>query len=186
MSRTRTTILLLVACALLGSACGGNSPGSGNDKAVAPDAGTTKLEHLDGAVEVTDGQLTVTPASGTPQVMAIGPDVSQAELQAFASSGEQVRVYFEGGDADATALRVEKTPAASAGAKNSTGTITAVSASELTLESDSGTLTFAIRDKDAAAFEVAHLEQHKVEQLPIKVYYEVEGTTKFAVAYEDA
>ena len=47
-------------------------------------------------------------------------------------------------------------------------------------------VTFTIRPEDVGNFDIAHLQSHSSVGIPTRIYYDEEGTTRYAVYKEDA
>lgn len=187
--RTATTATILATCVLAVAGCGGGGGGSGTTTAGSGDTatggGAATLTHVDGKLALSGDQLTVTPSNGGAKlVLPLGPEVQRGQLQALVASGARGRVYYTGGDSP-TAARVDAAPTAEDGAQTYDGKITKVSTTSITIDGADGARTFSIRAADAAAFDVAHLKEHRSEGSPVRIYYRSEGG-EHAVAYEDA
>jgi hypothetical protein len=90
----------------------------------------------------------------------------------------------------ATPLEIER-PANVASLPSVDGTLLVVEPDRLVLDAftpvDGETeIEFAIREKDAAHFDLAHLRSHSSIALPTRLFYEREGDTYYAVYKEDA
>jgi hypothetical protein len=182
------TAAVVVVVALLVAGCGGSntSPSAADGGGAAgADAGVS-LTHVDGTVAVEGDALLVTPKSGAVETYAIGPAVQRGSLQALAAAGTKARVYYTRG-ADPIAARVDPAPKPEAGAQAFDGQVAKVSKTSIPIQgSDGARRTFTIRDQDASAFDVEHLEGHRDEGEPVRVYYRREGGNDYAVSYEDA
>ncbi|MCW2973102.1 MAG: hypothetical protein JWN72_1375 [Thermoleophilia bacterium] len=175
--------LLVVVIAIVVAGCGGDASPAGT---TASGDGGVSLTHVDGTLEVTGDDLTVTPAKGSAVTLAVGPAVGKGELQALAASGAKARVFYAE-QGDPIAAKVEAAPSAGDGAKTVDGVITKVSTSSITIQTSEGDArTFGIEPIDRSAFDTEHLQEHEVEGSPVRIYYRAEGGVEHAVAYEDA
>lgn len=176
--------LLSVLVALVAGGC---SDDDGTNGATPTRGGAGELQHVDGTIAIDGGKLTVQPSGGgEPMTLGAGPEVAAAEAQAIAASGEKARVYYREGE-DPLAVRVQKMTISDA-AKRTTGQVSEVTETTLTLEPESGDkpLRLTIRPENAASFDVEHLEEHRSAGEPITVYHENAHGTDYALAYEDA
>jgi hypothetical protein len=67
------------------------------------------------------------------------------------------------------------------------GRLTVVEQTRLVLQPNDGgpQQTFSIRPTDVARLDLPHLETHAADQLPSRVFYETEGSTRYAVRVDD-
>ena len=183
--RLRTPLLIVAAMLLLilGGCGDSTSKTTTTDDGVAAD-----LQHVDGALSMgDDGTVTVTPKSGDAVVMKLGPELELAQLQALATTKQDVRAYYREG-ADKVALVVQKAATAPKNAKEATGEVDAATETTLTLVVDGAKepLRLSIKPENADQFDVDHLKQHKAKGEPITVYWKSENGTAYALAYKDA
>jgi hypothetical protein len=118
----------------------------------------------------------------------LGPDVAKGTVQALIATNARARVFYNSTSKKepVLAVAVEPAPIAGADAKTYDGTISDVSTTSITIDGDDGEKTFAIQEKDLPSFDVPHLNEHKTEGSPVRVYYVGSGDDAHAVAYEDA
>ncbi|MBC7461195.1 MAG: hypothetical protein H7287_07525 [Thermoleophilia bacterium] len=196
MTRSRSTALVFIALllpALLLAGCGDSTPKVGGSSA----SDGVALTHVDGTLAVSGDRVTVTPSTGAPVPLTIGPAVGKGELQALAASGAKARVFYAEKGAK-IAAKVEAAPvdgasgnasgSASGSAKTLDGVITKVSKSSISILSSGGEAhTFSIHTEDQSAFDVAHLNEHAAEESPVRIHYRTGGDgSDFAVSYEDS
>lgn len=181
----RTCITVVATIALLG--CGGsNDNGSTTDSngdASAPKAAAA-IVHVDGTITLEGETLTITPKDGSePHSFALGPEVQQAEVLAIAASKAPARVtYREGED---VAAAVTPAPTKGAGIEAYEGLIVSVDSSSIVIDGSDGERTFDTSAADPGAFDTHHLEAHKTEAEPVRVYFRVSAPDA-GISYEDA
>ncbi|MCW2960947.1 MAG: hypothetical protein JWM25_1426 [Thermoleophilia bacterium] len=181
-TRSTSLLLLVVLALLLAAGCGGGS----DDDAAAPEAEAVSLTHVDGAIELIDSTLTVTPANGGEEItLAVGPAIEPGAVQALAAAGTKARVYYRD-EASPTAAKVEEAPTRAIGATVHEGQVVKVSKTRIVIDGDDGEHSFTIRDEDRAAFDVGHLTEHRAEGEPVRVYVQSDADGEYAVSYEDA
>lgn len=184
-SRAPFLAVLLVAASMAVAGCGGGDDSS-DDTAKGPGA----LSHVDGTLVMQGNRLMVVPeGNGAADEFLVGSGVANSTIQALVASKARARVFYraDGDDEPARmAVAVQPAPTAGNGAKTYEGQITKVSSSSITIDGDDGTRTFAIKGADEAAFDVEHLEEHRDEGEPVRVYYRGSDASPNAVAYEDA
>ncbi|MCW2956661.1 MAG: hypothetical protein JWO69_1530 [Thermoleophilia bacterium] len=183
LARARSIALfaLLAAMALLVAGCGGDDASTDDAS-----AGAASLVHVDGAIALEGDTLTVTPTNGDAGVtLAVGPAVERGAMQALIASAAPARVFYHDEESP-TAAKVEAAPSAADGAETYEGQVVKVSADEITIDGDDGAKTFEIRAEDQPAFDTKHLDEHRGEGEPVRIYLQKDDAGEYAVAYEDA
>lgn len=137
---------------------------------------------MDGTIALKGSSITVTTAQGTVTQLTRGDAVSANSVRALQASGENVRVFSRGDIVVAVEQQTRPKDA-----RTATGTVISARSTKLTIAtSDDKQVTFTITSANSAAFDVAHLLEHKAERSPITVYYRQSGTALNALTYEDA
>ena len=181
-------LAVLLTTAILLAGCGDSkdeSKSSGANDATA--AG--RLTHVDGAIKLDGDTLKLTPSSGDDvMTFKLGPEVQSGTVQALMAANSRARIFYDSAATDGPVLAVSvfAAPTAGQGAKTYDGKITDLSGSSITVDGPDGERTFMIKPKDLSAFDMPHLEEHKSEKSPVRIYYRGTGADANAVAYEDA
>lgn len=180
---SRTFVALLISAVAL-AGCGGSDEESGSDTTEGGGSATAALVHEDGTIKLDGDTLTITPKNGNePYSFTLGPAVNRAEVLAMSASGAPARVtYREGED---VAAAVTPAPKVGEGVEAYEGLIVSVDDSTIVVKGDDGERSFDISGADAGAFDQEHLEDHKDESEPIRVYFQADAP-ELGVAYEDA
>lgn len=137
-------------------------------------------------LEARADSIVVRGHEGAPRTIPIDTRTTgagPAELQALAAQNAAVTVIVAG---SGVAASVKATAEPVAAAASLTGIIVSVSESRLVLSAGGTSTRLTIRPADRASMEVAHLREHQQAGERVRVWYETQGPTRFAVRYVDA